>query len=283
MAYIGGDTIEPGCIFCNRLAAHDDIASLILHRGERSFAIMNLFPYNTGHLMIVPNDHVATFDAISAEALAEMTALLPPLTRALRRVLNPAGFNIGMNIGDVAGAGVAAHLHQHLVPRWLGDANFMPILASTMVVPELIPVTYAKIRAELRRELNPTGADLTLVPFNDDRRQVLMHAGRDGGALLAVAPRENQALWRTGLDLLRAAGALVKVDGWASDEAASTGARSAIAYSVQRASPESMSGSRWLDVNDALQALSAPDQDLIRAAVQHESPPVTAPPGPERL
>src|SRR5690606_12213301 len=120
----------------------------IVHRGESAFLIMNLFPYNTGHLMIVPNEHVASPEAASEAAIQGMAALLPPTLRALRRVLTCDGFNVGFNIGDVAGAGVAGHLHQHIVPRWKGDANFMPILASTMVLPELIPVTYAKVRAE---------------------------------------------------------------------------------------------------------------------------------------
>lgn len=143
MRYIGGDAGEAGCIFCNRLTANDDVASLIVHRGEHCFAIMNLYPYNTGHVMIVPNTHVANIDELTAETLTEMALLLPVLTRALRRVLNCDGFNIGLNIGSVAGAGVADHLHEHVVPRWEGDANFMPIIGDTMVLPELIPATYA--------------------------------------------------------------------------------------------------------------------------------------------
>lgn len=143
MRYIGGDADEAGCIFCNRLTANDDVASLIVHRGEHCFAIMNLYPYNTGHVMIVPNTHVANIDELTAETLTEMALLLPVLTRALRRVLNCDGFNIGLNIGSVAGAGVADHLHEHVVPRWEGDANFMPIIGDTMVLPELIPATYA--------------------------------------------------------------------------------------------------------------------------------------------
>ena len=149
MRYVAGADREEGCIFCNRLAEKDDVQSLILHRGERAFVIMNLYPYNTGHLMIVPNAHVASPEDADPEVMREMAALRGPVLRALRRALSPDGFNLGLNVGAPAGAGVADHLHEHVVPRWQGDANFMPILASTMVMPELIPVTYAKLRAEL--------------------------------------------------------------------------------------------------------------------------------------
>src|SRR5689334_14494964 len=144
MPYVGAGSREAGCIFCNRLAAKDDANTLILHRGDRIFAIMNLYPYNTGHVMIVPNAHIASPEDASTETLVDMAALRPAFLRALRRALAAEGFNFGMNVGSVAGAGVADHFHEHIVPRWQGDANFMPILAGTMVIPELIPVTYAK-------------------------------------------------------------------------------------------------------------------------------------------
>src|SRR5262249_61815597 len=118
-------------------AADDDVRSLILYRGDRVFVIMNLFPYNTGHVMIVPNDHVPSPESADEATLSAIGTLLRPTLRALRRALNADGFNVGVNVGAVAGAGVADHLHQHVVPRWQGDANFMPILASTMVLPEL--------------------------------------------------------------------------------------------------------------------------------------------------
>jgi ATP adenylyltransferase len=153
MSYVGGETKEEGCIFCNRLEHDRDIESLILHRADHSFVIMNLFPYNTGHIMQVPNRHASDPSDLPPEVLAEMATTLPAILRALRRAFACHGFNVGLNIGAIAGAGVEAHLHQHIVPRWQGDANFMPIIASTMTIPELIPVTYAKIRAELTREL----------------------------------------------------------------------------------------------------------------------------------
>jgi ATP adenylyltransferase len=158
MGYIGGEK-GSGCVFCDAIAAPDDRARLILHRGQHAFVIMNLYPYNTGHLMIVPYAHSAELPTLPPEALAEMTALLPWVTALVGRVLRPGGFNVGLNLGEVAGAGIAAHLHLHVVPRWAGDANFMPILAHTAVLPELIPVTYAKLLGELRRNPFPAIAD----------------------------------------------------------------------------------------------------------------------------
>lgn len=158
MGYVGGAR-EAGCIFCDKPAADDDRANLILYRGQHAFVIMNLYPYNTGHVMIVPYAHVSTLSTLPATALAEMTTLLPWITAHLERILRPAGFNVGLNIGDVAGAGIAAHLHMHVVPRWVGDANFMPILANTTVMPELIPVTQAKLLAEIARQPFPKTLD----------------------------------------------------------------------------------------------------------------------------
>src|SRR5215218_11088086 len=178
MRYVAGADHEEGCIFCNRLAEEDDVQSLILHRGEHAFVIMNRYPYNTGHLMIVPNAHVASPEDADPEVMREMAELRAPLLRALRRALSADGFNLGLNVGAPAGAGVADHLHEHVVPRWQGDANFMPILASTMVMPELIPVTYAKLRAELAAE-RASGDRATDLVIVDDRKHVLVNgAGR---------------------------------------------------------------------------------------------------------
>lgn len=158
MGYVGGPKAV-GCIFCDKPAVNDDRANLILHRGQHAFVIMNLFPYNTGHVMIVPYAHASTLTTLPPEALAEMTALLPWITALLERILRPAGFNVGLNIGEVAGAGIAAHLHMHVVPRWVGDANFMPLLAHTTVMPELIPVTQAKLLGEIARHPYPRTTD----------------------------------------------------------------------------------------------------------------------------
>lgn len=152
MQYVTGGPREDGCVFCNRLREQQDTTSLIALRGENAFVILNLFPYNTGHVMLVPQAHISSPEDADDATTHELADLRRPVMRAVRRALNPVGFNIGVNVGAVAGAGIAAHLHEHLVPRWPGDANFMPVIASTQVLPELLPVTYAKIRAELQRE-----------------------------------------------------------------------------------------------------------------------------------
>lgn len=185
MSYVGGSTKEEGCIFCNRLNRDSDIVSLILYRARHTFVIMNLYPYNTGHIMLVPNQHASDPAELAPEALAETGTMLPTLTNALRRAFGCHGFNVGLNIGAIAGAGVEAHLHEHIVPRWQGDANFMPILASTMTIPELIPVTYAKIRAEITRELTgATSARAVVLDARTDR--VLLRGGELPDALFSV-------------------------------------------------------------------------------------------------
>lgn len=212
MSYIGGGTREEGCIFCNRLERGRDIESLILLRGARAFLIMNLYPYNTGHIMLVPNKHASDPSQLVPETLAEMGILLPTITNALRRAFGCHGFNVGLNIGATAGAGIEAHLHQHIVPRWQGDANFMPILASTMTIPELIPVTYARIRAELAREVSG-GSSARAVFYDDQRGEILLRDGdlpsADLGEEMPVVDSLARALPEgvTGLQLAGWAGA----------------------------------------------------------------------------
>ena len=191
MAYVGGPKAE-GCIFCDKPATGDDRANLILHRGADAFVIMNLYPYNTGHVMIVPFAHAATLPALPAGALAEMTALLPWTTALLERVLRPDGFNVGLNIGAVAGAGVAGHLHLHVVPRWTGDANFMPILADTMVLPELLPATAAKLQGEIARTPFPATADAP--GLSEQAGGVVVDDAPDGEAL-AILRRAKDGTW----------------------------------------------------------------------------------------
>ncbi|HEY8447080.1 MAG TPA: HIT domain-containing protein [Thermomicrobiales bacterium] len=232
MRYVGGGAKEAGCLFCNRLAASDDVQSLIVHRGESAFLIMNLFPYNTGHLMIVPNEHVASPEAASEAAIQGMAALLPPTLRALRRVLTCDGFNVGFNIGDVAGAGVAGHLHQHIVPRWKGDANFMPILASTMVLPELIPVTYAKVRAEVARELAHEGdkaATIRLVILSEDGAAVAIEDRAEGSALPVARAEATEPLWKAAVRHAASLGVTTEIAGWAGSRRAQPGGQPAMA------------------------------------------------------
>lgn len=138
-----------GCIFCQKPEEEKDEANLILFRGEKNFVILNSFPYNPGHLMVTPYRHVPSLEEMTDEELQEHFELLKRSTKALRRVLNPAGFNIGINIGRSAGAGISDHAHTHIVPRWEGDTNFMPLIANARVVPEALVSTYQKLKGEI--------------------------------------------------------------------------------------------------------------------------------------
>ena len=149
MAYIKehGSGERGGCIFCDLPAEGDDQRHHILARGREAFVMLNRFPYNPGHLLIAPYRHVGDYLELTAEELAETTALAGSAIRALREESSPHGFNLGMNLGSVAGAGIADHLHLHLVPRWGGDTNFMPVVGQTKVLPELLGETWTKLRA----------------------------------------------------------------------------------------------------------------------------------------
>jgi ATP adenylyltransferase len=145
LAYIKGEK-EEGCIFCNRLARDTDEADYILHRGQRAFVILNAFPYANGHLMVVPFDHVSDLEALADETLAEMDRLLKRSIAALKQAFGPQGFNIGWNIGKCAGAGVAEHIHEHVVPRWQGDTNYMPVIARVSVIPDALANTWRALK-----------------------------------------------------------------------------------------------------------------------------------------
>jgi ATP adenylyltransferase len=152
MAYIRREK-QPGCIFCEMLGAEDDRGQLILHRSEMSFLVLNKFPYNNGHLMAVPYRHVDTLEALTAAEAVDMMALVSLGIRALRRSTNPEGFNIGVNIGKIAGAGVIDHVHTHVVPRWGGDTNFMPVLADIRLIPQDLNETYRELKAAVEEIL----------------------------------------------------------------------------------------------------------------------------------
>lgn len=143
MAYIrgegkpGDDEAGPGCPFC-RIPSESDEDGLIVRRGRLCYAVLNLYPYNAGHLMVVPYRHIAWYTEIDDAESAEFAALTREAMAALERASAPHGFNIGMNQGAVAGAGIDAHLHQHVIPRWGGDSNFMPLIARTRVLPQLL-------------------------------------------------------------------------------------------------------------------------------------------------
>jgi ATP adenylyltransferase len=140
---------EVACVFCAALAAGDDRRALILRRGKLAFLILNAFPYASGHLMAVVTRHVGSIETATADELAEAMALVQTATRALTAAYHPDGFNVGLNQGRVAGAGVLGHLHLHLVPRWNGDTNFMPIIGETRVLPESLETTYDRLAAAL--------------------------------------------------------------------------------------------------------------------------------------
>jgi ATP adenylyltransferase len=133
------------CIFCQKAAEHKDTENFILHRGGHNFVLLNLYPYTSGHLMIAPYQHVATLADAAPEALAEMIELARTAETHLRSVYKAAGLNLGMNIGECAGAGVAGHIHMHVLPRWAGDANFMTTVGETRVLPEDLATTYQKL------------------------------------------------------------------------------------------------------------------------------------------
>jgi ATP adenylyltransferase len=149
MAYVRGEgTTKPAdatageCPFC-RIPGEDDDAGLVVRRGDLAFAVLNLYPYAPGHLLVCPYRHVADYTDTTDDEAAEMADLTRQAMRTVRAVSGAHGFNIGMNQGDVAGAGIAAHLHQHVVPRWRGDSNFMPVVGRTRVLPQLLSDTRA--------------------------------------------------------------------------------------------------------------------------------------------
>jgi len=143
MEYIRGEK-EQGCIFCDKPKQMHDRENFLVHRGHAAFVIMNKYPYNNGHLMVVPYRHEAELDKLTVEESCEMTALLQQCARALKMICAPHGFNIGMNVGAVAG--IDGHLHFHIVPRWDADTNFMPILGHTKVVSEGLWETWAQLQ-----------------------------------------------------------------------------------------------------------------------------------------
>ena len=146
MDYIQSNKDEEECVFCRALAQHDSVENLIIERGKLAFVILNRFPYTSGHLMVVPYAHQAHLSALERETRAEIIELSNRATLVLENVYHPQGFNLGMNLGEAAGAGIAEHLHMHVVPRWGGDTNFMSSLADTRVLPESLEETYRKVQ-----------------------------------------------------------------------------------------------------------------------------------------
>ncbi len=143
--YVSTADKAPGCVFCNKREG-DDRESFIVHRGEHNFIVLNIFPYTSGHAMIVPYEHVDSLAALPAAAAQEMMALAQRLERLLREVYHPDGVNLGMNIGKAAGAGVAGHIHMHVLPRWVADSNFMTVVGETRVLPESLERTWERLK-----------------------------------------------------------------------------------------------------------------------------------------
>ena len=141
----GGD-----CIFCQKLNSDQDRANLLLTRGDKTFVIMNLYPYNNGHLLIAPKRHVGEIEDLTGEEMLELFQVTQKMVKVLR-AFNPEGFNVGINIGRIAGAGVPGHFHIHVVPRWGGDTNFMPVFGDVKVISESLEVTYQKLMDEMAR------------------------------------------------------------------------------------------------------------------------------------
>ncbi|RLA81319.1 MAG: HIT family hydrolase [Deltaproteobacteria bacterium] len=144
---------EDSCIFCTPLQQRDDRRNLILHRGKESFIILNRYPYTNGHLMVAPYRHIGLLEELSPEEVKDLMINIQLSIRVLKGAMAPHGFNIGANVGKVAGAGVEGHVHFHIVPRWEGDTNYMPVLASTRVIPEHLQQTYDRLRDFLERLL----------------------------------------------------------------------------------------------------------------------------------
>ena len=137
---------EEGCIFCDKSQATDDRENLVLFRGERAFILMNLFPYNNGHLMLAPYEHVDSLEKLSLDTLTEVMALSQQTMTILRKNIRAEGFNLGVNQGKIAGAGIAEHLHFHIVPRWPGDTNFMPVTGHTKVMVQGLTETFDSLK-----------------------------------------------------------------------------------------------------------------------------------------
>lgn len=278
MRYVGGER-RSSCVFCEHATGPDDAAALVLYRDEHAYVVMNLFPYAGGHVMIVPLEHADSPEHLDDPTLVALQRMLPPVMRALRRALRCDGFNVGYNIGAAAGAGIAAHLHQHVVPRWVGDANFMPVLSGTQVLPELIPATYGKLRAELEREVQgdpDQPAEIVVVLLDPTARSVAVTTRADGTvALPTAAPEPHLPVWQAAASVARGVLSDAIFLGWAGQSRAGTPfdraglalvgvAGSSTEPSVSDAQPEL----RWVSWDDALATLDTTDRASLEAALR---------------
>ncbi len=139
-----------GCVMCQKPLESQDEANYILYRGEENFVMLNAWPYNPGHLMVIPYRHIGNLEELSNAELWEHGDIVRKCLHALKTVFNPGGFNLGINCGKVAGAGIVGHIHTHIVPRWEGDTNFIPVISNTRVLPEALSSTYQKLKGQIR-------------------------------------------------------------------------------------------------------------------------------------
>jgi ATP adenylyltransferase len=218
MRYLSKSQVIPGCVFCEKLASVDDIENLVLWRGDSISVLMNLFPYSTGHMMLLPYEHIASPELLEdASIMTEIATEIPLAMRALRKVLGCQGFNTGMNTGGAAGAGIADHMHMHVVPRWNGDANFMPVIGNVTVMPEELSVTYAKLRAELIVEHDRHWAPSALVLSADHSKVFLLD--KNGGMLPSTLTNDEHSIVRSMGSELTGIGIEAAVVGWTGDSA----------------------------------------------------------------
>ncbi|GIX47978.1 MAG: hydrolase [Candidatus Tectimicrobiota bacterium] len=159
MQYIAASKSPEGCLFCTKLREQRDAENLILWRGQTTFVMLNRYPYNNGHLMVVPVAHVPSLSALPGPQRAELIDLTATCEAVLQQALRPHGFNIGLNLGSAAGAGVAEHLHVHVVPRWQGDTNYMTVVGEVRVIPQHLEATYQQLLPYFRALPTPEGGD----------------------------------------------------------------------------------------------------------------------------
>ena len=150
-AYVSSTERIAGCVFCEA-QKEDDAKALIVHRGQHCFVILNAYPYTPGHVMIVPYAHLDELQKLPSDAANEMIALSQRMEAVLRELYHPDGINLGMNIGKAAGAGIAGHIHMHVLPRWVADGNFMSVVGETRILPETLDVTWKRMREAMKKE-----------------------------------------------------------------------------------------------------------------------------------
>jgi ATP adenylyltransferase len=160
-AYVSGTENPTKCVFCEAAEEKEDAKSFVVYRGKSCFVILNAFPYTNGHVMVVPYAHLDELRKLPTDAANEMMALSQRMETVLRELYHPDGINLGMNIGKAAGAGIAGHIHMHVLPRWVADANFISVVGETRILPETLDATWEKMRKAMNRSLvEPTDAGI---------------------------------------------------------------------------------------------------------------------------